>query len=206
MVTGGCSALRTAPDGLPGVSTYAIWVVLHEAGADLAAEPRGARREQVKRRRKSGVVIRRSRCGGEKNLLSAYRESASQGLEVWCHDQAGPYPTRPIQDRLGSRRGCTAASGVRACGDGKLLTLFHPQDGHLRAKGATQCPNAESCIRGCGKLSAVSTTRAARARELSQSPATNDRQLWGRWQEEPDGPFTLPEILPALRVLLIWTI
>lgn len=132
----------------------------------------------------------------------AYRESASQGLEVWCHDQAGPYPTRPYPGPAWQPAGEAArqpAEYVRA-GTAKLLTLFHPQDGHLRAKGVTQCPNRVLHPWLQQELSAV----------LAELPApesipepSNERQLWERWQEGLTVHFTLPEILPRLRVLLI---
>jgi transposase len=49
-------ALRSAPDGLPSVSTYTIWVVLHEAGLTWQQSRTWCATGQVKRRRKSGVV------------------------------------------------------------------------------------------------------------------------------------------------------
>jgi len=49
-------ALRSAPDGLPGVSTYTIWVVLHEAGLTWQQSRTWCATGQVKRRRKSGGV------------------------------------------------------------------------------------------------------------------------------------------------------
>jgi transposase len=49
-------ALRTAPDGLPNVSTYTIWVVLHEAGLTWQQSRTWCDTGQVKRRRQSGVV------------------------------------------------------------------------------------------------------------------------------------------------------
>lgn len=49
-------ALRSAPDGLPSVSTYTIWVVLHEAGLTWQQSRTWCATGQVKRRRKRGVV------------------------------------------------------------------------------------------------------------------------------------------------------
>jgi transposase len=49
-------ALRSAPDGLPNVSTYTIWAVLHEAGLTWQQSRTWCETGQVKRRRKSGVV------------------------------------------------------------------------------------------------------------------------------------------------------
>ena len=49
-------ALRTAPDGLPGVSTYTIWVVLHEAGLTWQQSRSWCETGQVRRVRQRGTV------------------------------------------------------------------------------------------------------------------------------------------------------
>jgi len=49
-------ALRQAPDGLPQVSTYTIWIVLREAGFSWQASQTWCETGKVKRKRKSGVV------------------------------------------------------------------------------------------------------------------------------------------------------
>lgn len=49
-------ALRQAADGLPQVSTYTIFVVLHEAGFTWQANQTWCETGKVKRKRKSGVV------------------------------------------------------------------------------------------------------------------------------------------------------
>lgn len=49
-------ALRSAPDGLPQVSTYTIWVVLHEAGYTWQKDRSWCRTGEVVRKRKSGTV------------------------------------------------------------------------------------------------------------------------------------------------------
>jgi transposase len=48
--------LRQAPDGLPQVSTYTIFMVLHEAGFTWQASRTWCETGKVKRKRKSGVV------------------------------------------------------------------------------------------------------------------------------------------------------
>ena len=50
-------ALRSAPDGLPGVSTYTIWRVLHEAGASPQKNRSWCPTGTVIRKRKSGTVL-----------------------------------------------------------------------------------------------------------------------------------------------------
>lgn len=49
-------ALRQAPDGLPQVSTYTIWRVLHEAGFRWQKSRSWCETGKVKRKRKAGVV------------------------------------------------------------------------------------------------------------------------------------------------------
>ena len=49
-------ALRSAPDGLPTISTYTIWVVLHEAGLSWQQSRTWCDTGKVKRKRKSGTV------------------------------------------------------------------------------------------------------------------------------------------------------
>src|SRR5919198_517794 len=49
-------ALRQAPDGLPNVSTYTIWVVLHEAGVSWQKTRSWSETGKVKRKRKAGMV------------------------------------------------------------------------------------------------------------------------------------------------------
>jgi transposase len=49
-------ALRRAPDGLPGVSTYTIWCVLHDAGFTWTKDQSWCETGTAVRKRKSGIV------------------------------------------------------------------------------------------------------------------------------------------------------
>ena len=49
-------ALRRAPDGLPGVSTYTIWCVLHDAGFTWDKDRSWCETGSAVRKRKSGTV------------------------------------------------------------------------------------------------------------------------------------------------------
>ena len=49
-------ALRKAPDGLPGVSTYTIWAVLHEAGYAWQRDRSWCKTGEALRKRKAGAV------------------------------------------------------------------------------------------------------------------------------------------------------
>jgi hypothetical protein len=132
----------------------------------------------------------------------AYREGESQGVAVWCHDQAGPYPTRPYPGRSWQPAGDAArqpAEYVRA-GTAKLLALFHPQDGHLRAKGVTECPNRVLHPWLKQELSAV---LAALPEPKGVPDARGACDEWQQWQAGLTIHFTLPEQLPRLRIVLI---
>ncbi len=50
-------ALRRAPDGLVGISTYTIWCVLHDAGLSWGKDRTWCETGAVERKRKSGAVI-----------------------------------------------------------------------------------------------------------------------------------------------------
>lgn len=135
-------------------------------------------------------------------IACAYREGETQGLVVWCHDQAGPYPTRPYPGPSWQPEGEPArqpSEYVRA-GTAKLLTLFHPVDGRLQAKGVTVCPNHVLHPWLKQELSRV----LAELPEPEREPDGGDvRPLWERWQAGLQVHFTLPEQLPRLRMLLI---
>src|SRR5512136_3404394 len=49
-------ALRQAPDGLPDISTYTIWCVLHDAGWTCQKDRTWCKTGTVLRKRKEGVV------------------------------------------------------------------------------------------------------------------------------------------------------
>ena len=49
-------ALRRAPDGLPNVSTYTIWAVLHDAGVSWQQDRTWCQTGEVIRKRKRGEV------------------------------------------------------------------------------------------------------------------------------------------------------
>ncbi len=57
-------ALRSAPDGLPKVSTHTIWRTLHRAGASPQKTRSWCPTGPVLRKRKSGLVVRHPRSAG----------------------------------------------------------------------------------------------------------------------------------------------
>ena len=119
------------------------------------------------------------------------------GVAVWCQDEAGPYQTVPVAGQswepMGQAR-CQPHEYERN-GTAKLLTLFHPATGQVRAKGVTSAANAvlhpwlqEEVLDVLARLPDVTTAEADRP-PLAQ---------WQTWEGRP-----CPN-LPPLRLLLVW--
>ncbi len=88
---------------------------------------------------------------------------------------------------------------IRA-GTAKLLTLFHPADGEVRAKGVTSCTNA--VLHGWLEREIAAILAELTAAPPALSPEEN-RRLWEAWQAGLTVKPTLPDELPPLRMLLI---
>ena len=86
-------------------------------------------------------------------------------------------------------------------GTTKILTLFHPASGQVRLQSAERCTNAVLHPWLRKHLSAVLAELPAPA--PVQDPAAT-RAAWEMWQAGLTLPFTLPEELPPLRLLLVW--
>jgi len=135
-------------------------------------------------------------------IEDAYTLGEKLGLAVWNQDEAGPYQTKP----------CPGASWqpvehplrqpheyIRN-GTAKMLTLFHPSDGELRVKGVTSATNAVLHPWLKEQCAAILSTLPTPA----PCDAATQTALWQRWQQGLTQPITLPEVLPALRMLLVW--
>ena len=85
-------------------------------------------------------------------------------------------------------------------GTAKILTLFHPAEGHVHLKGVTSCTNA--VLHGWlqQELAAIVNTLPAAV----PPPGGSDlRATWERWQEGLSVKPTLAAQLPPLRMLLV---
>jgi hypothetical protein len=133
-------------------------------------------------------------------IEDAYRLGEAMGLSVWCADQAGPFQTIPYPGQSWCPEGEPVRQPHEYLRDGtaKILTLFHPADGRVQIEGTTTCPNAVLHPWLERELGAILA-------ELPDPPPTADasRAAWDRWQVGLTLPITLPEELPALRVLLV---
>lgn len=140
----------------------------------------------------------------KKNLIErAYREGEQLGLAVWTEDEAGPYLTRPHPGQSWVEQGQAKHQPHEYVRNGtaKLLTLFCPRSGELRAKGVSAAPNAVLHPWLHQELAAI-------LEHLPQPPSITDDAVnhaaWEVWQQGLKRRITLPATLPPLRVLLVW--
>jgi hypothetical protein len=133
----------------------------------------------------------------------AYRFGEAVGLPVWCEDEAGPYQAIP-QPGAGWRPVGQPARQpheyVRG-GTAKLLTLFRPATGEVRAKGVTNAPNAVLHPWLQAALTAILAALPPPA--MPDDPAAT-RAAWAVWQAGLSRPITLPAALPPWRLLLVF--
>jgi hypothetical protein len=133
-------------------------------------------------------------------IEDAYTLGASLGLAVWCEDEAGPFQTVPHPGTSWEPEGHPVHQPHEYIRNGtaKVLTLFRPADGRVRVAGTTSVTNAVLHPWVKRELSAILAA-------LPAPPPTADasRATWERWQIGLTAPITLPEQLPALRMLLV---
>lgn len=86
-------------------------------------------------------------------------------------------------------------------GIAKLLTLFCPNTGEVRAKGVTAASNAVLHPWLQQELTAVLDQLPASA---PVTDAARNHGAWEAWQQGLKVCITLPATLPALRLLLVW--
>src|SRR5215213_11671605 len=165
------------------------------ADADVVSDRHGAAQAQGR-----GGPGGRSEDGRKKGAIDlAYRLAEAAGLPVWCQDEAGPYQAIPQPGASWApiawpRR--QPHEYVRG-GTAKLLTLFRPATGEVRAKGVTSAPNVvlhpwlqAELTQVLAALPPLTTAEAAERPPLAR---------WSSWLgREPR------ERLPPLRLILIW--
>ena len=141
----------------------------------------------------------RSADGRKKGAIElAYRLAEAAGLGLWCQDEAGPYQAIPQAGVGWAPVGKPAPlphEYVRG-GTAKLLTLFRPATGELRATGVTNATNAVLHPWLQAELAAVlAALPPVTVPEDERPPLAR----WATWLgHEPREP------LPPLRLLLIW--
>jgi DDE superfamily endonuclease len=141
----------------------------------------------------------------QKELIErAYRVAEALGLALWCQDEAGPYQAVPHPGPSWQPEGAPARRPheyVRG-GTAKLLTLFRPATGQVRATPVASAPNAVLHPWLKAELTAALAALPPLAPEAAAARAA--RAAWEAWQEGLRVRFTLPADLPPLRGLLVW--
>ena len=136
-------------------------------------------------------------------IEKAYRNGEKLGLPVWCCDQAGPFQTIPDLGPSWQPVGkpvCQPHEYIRN-GTAKLLTLFHPASGQVRAKGVVSCPNSVLHPWLKQELSAILAGLPVPRQDLEPASIRN---LWLEWYDGLSVAPVLPASLPPLRMLLVW--
>src|SRR4051794_1382833 len=126
---------------------------------------------------------------------------AQLGLSVWCEDEAGPFQAVPHPGVSWQPREHPAQQPheyIRG-GTTKILTLLHPATGRVRLHPAARCTNAVLHPWLRERLSDI-LAELPPAITASRDRATTQ----AAWQAGLMQPFTLPQNLPALRLLLVW--
>src|SRR5207244_11929173 len=128
-------SLRRA--GLPQVGTSTIRRVLQDAGSSYQRTRSWCPTGTAQRKRKSGVVtVVDPKTEEKRGLIDlAYRIAEAMGIPPWCQDEAGPYQAIPQPGQSWQRQGKPRRQPheyIRG-GIAKLLTLFRPATGEVRA-------------------------------------------------------------------------
>jgi len=122
---------------------------------------------------------------------------------VWCEDEAGPFQAVPHPGVSWQPRGHPATQPheyIRG-GTTKILTLFHPASGQVRLRSSERCTNA---VLHPWRREHLSDILAELPAPTPSAEPTATRAAWQMWQAGLTMPFTLPEDLPPLRLLLVW--
>jgi DDE superfamily endonuclease len=128
----------------------------------------------------------------------AYRTAEAAGIPVWCQDEAGPYQAIPQPGASWRPVGEPQRQPheyIRG-GTAKLLTLFRPATGEVRAKGVANAPNTVLHPWLQAELTQVLAALPPGTRPETERPAAAQ---WATWLgHESHAP------LPPLRLILIW--
>jgi hypothetical protein len=147
----------------------------------------------------------RPRRRPQKELIErAYRLGEALGLPVWTQDEAGPYQAVPHPGPSWQPTGQPARQPheyVRG-GTAKLLTLFRPATGEVRATPVLSAPNA--VLHSWLKTELTAALAALPPLAPDAVAARAARACWEAWQAGLSVRFTLPADLPPLRGLLVW--
>ena len=140
----------------------------------------------------------RRRCKA-KTIEQAYKLAETLGIPLWTQDEAGPYQAIPQPGPSWQPEGEPARQPheyIRG-GTAKLLTLFRPATGEVRAMGVTSATNAILHPWLKTELTAILATCLPAPTEIVPG------RRWADWDWRP-GADRLDEILPPIRMALLW--
>ncbi len=132
-------------------------------------------------------------------IEAAYRLAEASGIPVWCQDEAGPYQAIPQPGAGWFPRSAPARQPheyVRG-GTAKLLTLFRPATGEVRATGVTHAPNAVLHPWLQAELTAILRTLSDASPQVASASFIPD---WGERRQQLTDCYDDP----PLRLILIW--
>lgn len=137
----------------------------------------------------------------------AYEIAEACGLPLWCQDEAGPYATKPQPGESWQPEGHPKQQPHEYLrkGGAKLLTLFRPATGEVRAKGVTSVTNAvlhpwlQEQL-----LSILEAEEKAKAAEEEPAPPPQSAELVKAHEWETWVGWRLSDRYPPLRMMLVW--
>jgi hypothetical protein len=137
----------------------------------------------------------------------AYRIAEACGLPLWCQDEAGPYATRPQLGESWQPEGHPKLQPHEYLRDGgaKLITLFRPATGEVRAKGVPSVTNAVLHPWLQAQLLAVlEAEEQAKAEQEETAPSPQPVEYAEAHQWETWVGWRLSDRYPPLRMILVW--
>ena len=192
---------RLRREGLAQVGTSTLRRVLQDAGSSYQRTRTWCPTGTAVRKRKTGPVqVVDPQTEEKRELLDhAYRLAEQYGIPLWCQDEAGPYQAIPQRGAGWAPQGDPVRHPheyVRG-GTAKLLTLFRPATGEVRASGVPNAPNAILHPWLKGELSQILHTLPAGAPAVLSAPFI---PFW--WQRRQE--VAAHDNDPPVRLILIW--
>jgi transposase len=189
---------------LPHIAKETIRQVLHENGYRYQRTRTWCRTGYALRVRKSGTVTVYDLETPEKTRLIelACEQAEAAGIIQLNEDEAGPYQAIPQPGASWQPEGhpATQPHEYERGGTAKLLTLFRPATGHLRAKGVISASNAVLHPWLKEQLSEV-LAEIEKKHPRAELPSEAERPACARWETWLGHPPRNPE--PPLRIVLV---
>ena len=132
----------------------------------------------------------------------AYEQAEAAGIVQLCEDEAGPYQAIPQPGASWQPEGhpATQPHEYERGGTAKLLTLFRPTTGEIRAKGVVSVTNAVLHPWLIEQLTEV-LAEIEQAHPRAELPPEEERPVCARWETWLGYRPRTPE--PPLRIVLV---